>query len=139
MSEIICFVNGLQCLKGQTISRSLYFDARMGRIIHEPFEAPATVHDMQGKIIAPAFLELQTNGCAGFHFTHFQDNSELYQENLTKVSKYLVTTGVGSFWATVPTVSLENFKNVGNFESYYRARFASPTPQQRATAYIPCY
>ena len=117
MSDLECFVNGLQCLNGLLIQRPLYFNVKTGKIIQEPLEEPTIVHDLQGKIIAPAFLELQTNGCAGFHFTHFQNNPETYQHDLRKVAKYLTTTGVGSFWATIPTVSLENFKNVGSFVS----------------------
>ncbi|KAL9123405.1 MAG: hypothetical protein Q9187_000044 [Circinaria calcarea] len=109
MENVIGFENGLLCLRGKLVWGTLYVDLADGCIIDEPPARPHVVHDMKGQIIAPAFLELQTNGCIGFHFTHFHD-PEVYQENLKEVARYLVTTGVGSFWATLPTISVDLFK-----------------------------
>ncbi|KAI9849035.1 MAG: hypothetical protein M1837_005926 [Sclerophora amabilis] len=67
--------------------------------------------DLGGKIVAPGFLELQTNGLLGFHFTHYEDD-EQYQSQLRRVSKYLITKGVTGFWATVPTVSTDTFQKI---------------------------
>ena len=113
MENIIGLENGLLCIRGNLIRSTLYVDLHTGDIIDEPQVRPHLLLDMKGQIIAPAFLELQTNGCSGFHFTHFQD-PDVYQENLRKVSRYLLTTGVGGFWATLPTISVDLFKTVGN-------------------------
>lgn len=67
--------------------------------------------DLEEGIIAPGFLELQTNGLLGFHFTHFTDE-EQYAAEIDKAAKYLVTQGVTGFWGTIPTVSSEEFKKV---------------------------
>ncbi|MCJ1372414.1 hypothetical protein MMC20_003638 [Loxospora ochrophaea] len=90
----------------------LFVDRDTGRIVDEPLSTiPYEVRDLKGLILAPAFLELQTNGCAGVHFTVFEDAST-YHENLRMVSKYLATTGVGAFLATIPTVSSDVFSKV---------------------------
>ena len=67
--------------------------------------------DLEEGIIAPGFLELQTNGLLGFHFTHFKDEAQ-YGAEIDKVSKYLISEGVTGFWATIPTVSADEFKKV---------------------------
>lgn len=67
--------------------------------------------DLEDGIIAPGFIELQTNGMRGFHFTHFNDGPS-YAAKLEDVAKYLPTQGVTSFYATVPTVSSSDFKRV---------------------------
>ena len=67
--------------------------------------------DLEDNIVAPGFLELQTNGMLGFHFTNFENTSQ-YQAELHKVAKYLVTKGVTGFWVTIPTVSDTAFKRV---------------------------
>jgi N-acetylglucosamine-6-phosphate deacetylase len=63
-------------------------------------------------IIAPGLLELHTNGLLGFHFTHFNDEEE-YAGQIDKAAKFLVTQGVTGFWATIPTVSSDEYKKVG--------------------------
>ena len=67
--------------------------------------------DLEEGIIAPGFLELQTNGMRGFHFTHFQDEKS-YAEEIDKVAKYLPSTGVTGFYPTIPTVAADEFKKV---------------------------
>ncbi|KAI4277910.1 MAG: hypothetical protein L6R38_005351 [Xanthoria sp. 2 TBL-2021] len=67
--------------------------------------------DMENHIIAPAFIELQTNGCLGMHFTNFEDEGG-YRANLEIVSRYLVEKGVGGFYVTLPTVKADIFKKI---------------------------
>ena len=110
MPNIVRFVNGPICLRGRLEDTELCVDVDSGLIVDGGSET-TSIYDVQEHLIAPAFLELQTNGCAGFHFTHFQ-SAESYQKNLVKVSQYLVSTGVGSYWATIPTVSSDVFKKV---------------------------
>ena len=69
------------------------------------------VIDLDNAILAPGFLELQTNGMRGFHFTHFEDERK-YGEKLDEVARYLPSQGVTGFWATIPTVHSEEFKKV---------------------------
>ena len=109
--ETTSLINCMICRDGQLQAGSLHFNTTTGLIVDGPSDMPESVQDMKGHIVAPAFLELQINGCTGFHFTIFQGPDE-YQENPQNVSAYLKTTGVGSFWATIPTVSSEIFQKV---------------------------
>lgn len=67
--------------------------------------------DLGGAIVAPGFLELQTNGMRGFHFTHFE-HAQSYAQKIDDVAGYLPSTGCTGFYATIPTVSSEDFKKV---------------------------
>ena len=111
MANIIAFSNGYLCLRGKLVESTLFIDQTTGLIVSEPHDQPAEVVDLKGGILAPAYIELQTNGCVGLHFTHYKDPLT-YQSNLKKVSRYMITKGVGGFWATVPTVSSDVFQKV---------------------------
>lgn len=67
--------------------------------------------DLGGAIVGPGLIELQTNGMKGFHFTHFEDQHS-YAQKLEDVARYLPSTGCTGFYATVPTVSSDDFKKV---------------------------
>ena len=75
--------------------------------------AAAKVIDLEGAIVAPGYIELQTNGMRGFHFTHFDDQAS-YSAKVDEIARYLVTQGVTAFYATIPTVSSEEFKKVSS-------------------------
>jgi N-acetylglucosamine-6-phosphate deacetylase len=78
-----------------------------------PSDDGAKLVDLHNAIVAPGFLELQTNGMRGFHFTHFED-PEQYRSKVNEVAKYLPSQGVTGFWATIPTVESTEFKKVGS-------------------------
>ena len=105
------FVNGRLCIKGEEIRRSVFVDQDSGLIVSEPKEGPSETVDLNGRFLAPSFLELQTNGCLGVHFTNYED-SHIYQDNLKRISQHLTTQGVGGFYVTLPTVSSHVFKKV---------------------------
>lgn len=67
--------------------------------------------DLGGAIVGPGLIELQTNGMKGFHFTHFEDEQS-YAQKVEEVARYLPSTGCTSFYATIPTVSSDDFKKV---------------------------
>lgn len=107
------FTNCQVCIFGEFTQQDLYFDEETGLITPNYYYRTDGIEkiDLDGAVVAPGFLELQTNGLLGFHFTHFE-SKEKYQKELEKVSKHLVTRGVTGFWATVPTVSSETFQKV---------------------------
>ena len=109
--ETTSLINCLICRDGQLQEGALHFNAATGLIVDGPSDMRESIQDTKGNIVAPAFLELQSNGCIGFHFTNFEE-PEQYQHDLQKVSSHLKTTGVGSFWATIPTVSSELYQKV---------------------------
>ncbi|KAI5370164.1 Putative N-acetylglucosamine-6-phosphate deacetylase, metal-dependent hydrolase [Septoria linicola] len=67
--------------------------------------------DLDGAIIAPGYLELQTNGVKGFHFTDFQDGGS-YAQRLDEAARFMATTGVTAFYPTIPTVPVEGYKKI---------------------------
>lgn len=113
MSGSITFKNCRICLNGSLVEgEPLVFSEDTGLILESTTGLEGCkVVDLNDKIVAPGFLELQTNGVNGFHFTHF-DNEETYIEKLKGTARYYVTKGVTSFWVTIPTVSESNYKKV---------------------------
>ena len=110
-NNIKAFINGRICRRGKEIKETIFVDHDSGLIVREPKEGPGETIDLNDRFLAPSFLELQTNGCLGIHFTNYKD-SETYQENLKRISRHLTTRGVGSFYVTLPTVSSDVFKKV---------------------------
>lgn len=105
------FVNCRLCVNGEIIQDQLVVSDDSGLILPRTGYIGGDAVDLEDGIIAPGFLELQTNGLLGFHFTHFEDAKQ-YSSEVDKVSKYLTTQGVTGFWATIPTVSGDDFKKV---------------------------
>ncbi|KAL8710296.1 MAG: hypothetical protein Q9220_005066 [cf. Caloplaca sp. 1 TL-2023] len=105
-------------------SQDLCIDTSTGLIINDPlsesnptfntsYDISTTIKpvNLHNNILAPAYLELQFNGALGVHFTHFW-NEGVYAKNLESVSKWIVSKGVGSWWATLPTIASEQFEKV---------------------------
>ena len=111
MSKAKAFINGRVCLRGQLLHQSVYVDEHTGMIIQQPAEMPTEFVDLKDNVLAPAFLELQTNGSKGVHFTNF-NHPESYGMDLQKVSRHLAQQGVGGFYVTLPTVHRDVFRKV---------------------------
>ena len=109
-NNVRAFVNGRVCVRGKEVKKSIFVDLNNGLIVSDTEKLVETV-DLNGHFLAPSFLELQTNGCLGVHFTNYKD-SQTYKENLKNISRHLVTQGVGSFYVTLPTISSVVFKKV---------------------------
>lgn len=75
-------------------------------------------------IVAPGFLDLQTNGMEGLHFTHLGAAGAAEEERLVdeadvvprlrRVARREVEGGVTGWWATVPTVEKGRWREVGH-------------------------
>ncbi|KAI9795243.1 MAG: hypothetical protein M1835_006139 [Candelina submexicana] len=111
MGMIRAFTNGRLCVNGSLVADQLLVLEESGRIVAPSGDIPDEVIDLEGKIISPGFLELQTNGVLGFHFTHYE-NDEQYLTQLQRISNYFLSRGVTGFWATVPTVSSTDFNKI---------------------------
>ncbi|OCL12137.1 carbohydrate esterase family 9 protein [Glonium stellatum] len=105
------FTNCRYCLNGELVEDHLVISDDNGTILKRTGYIGGEVVDLEDGIIAPGFLELQTNGVNGFHFTHFE-NEQQYEKQLEVTAKYYVTQGVTGFWATVPTVAEDKFKKI---------------------------
>ena len=75
--------------------------------------------NLHNQILAPGFIDLQTNGMAGVHFTTLATGSKSGAEpgeddisRLEKCAKLLVTSGTTAFWATIPTVPQHRWREI---------------------------
>jgi len=107
------FTNCRLCVAGELVQRDLVVSNETGRILDGALSADSETIDLGGAIVAPGFIELQTNGMRGFHFTHFQ-NDQSYQQRVDGIARYLPSTGCTAFYATIPTVSSDDFRKVSS-------------------------
>ncbi|KAL9584340.1 MAG: hypothetical protein Q9212_002181 [Teloschistes hypoglaucus] len=88
MAPYLVFTNGRICYHGTFQKFPVYVDTSTGLIIPSPSTSNTNSEiqtiDLRGRILAPAFLELQTNGALGVHFTQF-DGPETYSRNLERI------------------------------------------------------
>lgn len=106
------FINCRLCINGEIISQPLIFSSE-GILSLQNTCANDDINsiDLDNAILAPGLIELQTNGALGFHFAHEKPPAE-YQVGVEKLAKYLPSTGVTSFFPTVPTVPSTVFQQV---------------------------
>jgi N-acetylglucosamine-6-phosphate deacetylase len=105
------FTNCRLCIAGKLEQRDLVVSNDAGRILDDAPSADNETVNLGGAIVAPGFIELQTNGMRGFHFTHFEDEQS-YAKKVDETARYLPSTGCTGFYATIPTVSSDDFKKV---------------------------
>jgi len=106
------FLNCRLCRNGEIVEgEQLVVSDDTGDILHRTGYIGGDAVDVEDGIIAPGFLELQTNGLRGFHFTNFQDETS-YAKKIDEVAKYLPSTGVTGFYPTIPTVESGEFQKV---------------------------
>lgn len=109
MSNTTQIINCRQCINGRLISSPLTIDSNGYIIPNSPLPPSTQTIDLKDAIISPGFLELQTNGALGFHFAHYSEPIS-YQAGVSKLAKYLPSTGVTGFYPTIPTVSSSVFQ-----------------------------
>lgn len=112
------FTNCRQCINGELVDDHMVVSEDTGEILQRTGYIGGEIVDLDDGIIAPGFLELHTNGVHGFHFTHFE-NEEQYAKKLEETAQYYVTQGVTGFWATIPTVSPNDFQEVSTRPTSY--------------------
>jgi N-acetylglucosamine-6-phosphate deacetylase len=106
------FTNCRVCRNGELLEGERFVISEdTGLILESTGFIGGEIVDLEDAIIAPGFLELHTNGVNGFHFTNFEDDKQ-YAVKLEETAKFYVTQGITSFWATIPTVSAENYQKV---------------------------
>jgi N-acetylglucosamine-6-phosphate deacetylase len=109
------FTNCRICVNGELLDGERFVISNdTGLILESTGFIGGEIVDLDDAIIAPGFLELHTNGVNGFHFTSFEDEKQ-YHQKLEETAKFYVTQGVTGFWATIPTVSAENYHKVSSF------------------------
>lgn len=113
-ASLVRLINGLVCHKGCTKPVHLTFSTVTGLIVDNNTDVSAEHEvDLKGRFIAPGFIEVQTNGLLGFHFTHYNDAAD-YATKLDRIARHLPSQGVTGFYPTVPTVSTADFQRVSS-------------------------
>lgn len=107
------FSNCRICKDGRLVEENLTFSHETGLFVQSNGYISTDPIDLQGNVVAPGFIELQTNGMRGFHFTHFEDEGS-YATKLDEVAQYLPSQGVTGLYVTIPTVASNEFKKVGS-------------------------
>ncbi|EXJ89461.1 N-acetylglucosamine-6-phosphate deacetylase [Capronia epimyces CBS 606.96] len=113
-----CFTNCLLCIQGELVAQDLYFSADAGLITPNYYYRSEGVEriDLNGRIVAPGYLELQTNGTHGVHFTRLAkagaESPQETERKLHEVSRVELSHGVTAWWATVPTVAVDEWTKI---------------------------
>jgi hypothetical protein len=112
MPRLLCFTNCQTCVSGELIPQDVYFSPEQGIIVPNYYYRTEGVEriDLGGAIVAPGFLDLQTNGLQGVHFTQLGRKDD--EEKLLQVARSEARCGVTAFWCTVPTVEEGSWKKV---------------------------
>lgn len=105
------FTNCRYVLNGELVEDHLVISDETGLILKRDGYIGGEAIDLEDTIIAPGFLELHTNGANGFHFTHFEDEIS-YGKKIDGIARYYATQGVTGFWATLPTIKVDEFQKV---------------------------
>ena len=110
---LVCFTNCHLTLHGELLQQDLYFSPATGLIATDDHCRADSVTriNLSGKIVAPGFLELQSNGMAGIHFTQLV-NGEDDESRLQTVARMQIKSGVTGWWATIPTVAPLRWKEI---------------------------
>lgn len=126
--RITKFTNALLLKDGQLVQGDLWVSAETGRIISPQsafYSARRTadrIIDLNGKILAPGFIDVQLNGCHDFDFSV---PDPAYEEKFKSVCRKLVRSGVTSVAPTVTSQKPEVYQAVLPYLGQPRQRRAS--------------
>ncbi|PPJ54146.1 hypothetical protein CBER1_01050 [Cercospora berteroae] len=103
------FLNAKLCRNGELVDNEKFVvSTETGKILSSAGHHGGSIIDLEGAILAPGYLELQTNGVKGFHFTNFENEAQ-YAEKLDEAARFLASTGVTGFYPTIPTVPVQHY------------------------------
>lgn len=107
-------------LKGnELVKEDLWISSLTGKIIRsqEAFYDHHMTSDntvnLGGRIVCPGFIDVQLNGAFGFDFSVALDDMSLFADDLSRVRKALVQTGVTSYLPTLTSQRSEVYQKVG--------------------------
>ncbi|KAB8338831.1 hypothetical protein FH972_021775 [Carpinus fangiana] len=111
MTTLTTFSNCRVCKDGELVDESFVVNSETGLLLKRGTYTGGEIIDLGEAIVAPGFIEIQTNGMLGFHFSNF-NNADQYRNDLSKVQRYLPSTGVTSFYPTLSTVPGELYSKI---------------------------
>ena len=130
-ADVVRLTNCRLILPSSIEARDLWIDTKTGRILDPQStfftdrKAPARTVDLEGRLIAPGFIDLQLNGCFGIDFGAPQSLDEEYAAAFTRAKVELLKGGVTSFAPTVISTGLEAYRKVrlrSTIAEYYGTR-----------------
>jgi N-acetylglucosamine-6-phosphate deacetylase len=117
--RITKFTNCRILKNGQLIEQDLWIDSFSGKILrdqeafYELHLSPDQVINLNGRILAPGFIDVQLNGAQGFDYSVPQATREEYDAGFLESNRGLIKTGVTSFLPTTVSTTAENYQKVG--------------------------
>ncbi|CAK4031937.1 carbohydrate esterase family 9 [Lecanosticta acicola] len=103
-------LTGGRLVKGnRLVQEDLWISSVTGKILHsqevfyEHHVVPDEVIDLEGKILAPGFIDVQFNGAFGYDFSTIPEDMTEYAKGLKRLNRHLVRTGVTSYLPTIPS------------------------------------
>lgn len=91
--------------EGIVKNKAIIIDGNRVEALVDEIPKEIKVIDLQGKIVAPAFIDLQLNGCGGVLF-----NDEISLETLRIMNETNIKTGTTSYLPTLITTTDENIE-----------------------------
>ena len=91
--------------EGIVKNKAIIIDGNRVEALVDEIPKDIKVIDLQGKIVAPAFIDLQLNGCGGVLF-----NDEISLETLRLMNETNIKTGTTSYLPTLITTTDENIE-----------------------------
>jgi N-acetylglucosamine-6-phosphate deacetylase len=130
------------------VEQDLWIDSQSGKVLRDQqafYElqlSPDQVIDLDGRILAPGFIDVQLNGAQGFDYSVPAATREEYEAGLLEANRGLARTGVTSYLPTTVSSTAEVYQQVSLFhERTYNGdkrtsrlmmvdRFCHPWPRQ---------
>ena len=119
---LIKFTDCKLAIKGSLVERDLWIDSKKGVIVdpqkcfYDLRAKPDRIIRLDGKIIAPGFIDIQIHGAMGVDFSVFESN-EAYSSGVKLVNKTLVQYGVTAYCPTLTSQAGEVYKQVPIFRT----------------------
>lgn len=123
------FTNCRLCVDGTLVHNGdLYVDTKSGKIVDRPLHGSVRTIDLQGRILAPGYIDIQNNGIYGLNFSALNADSSpadvaefksFYRDCMAKYLK----TGVTALCPTVTSNFPEVYEKV--LPVYRRSRTSS--------------
>jgi N-acetylglucosamine-6-phosphate deacetylase len=113
------FTNCRLVRNNRLVEADLWVSSTSGKILRSQEEfyehqlSPDQIIDLDGRILAPGFIDVQLNGAQGFDFSVPHDKASAYHDGLQLVNRGLIKTGVTSYLPTVTSQRREVYHKVG--------------------------
>lgn len=116
--RITKFTNCRILKNNHLIEQDLWIDSYSGKVLkdqeafYELQLSPDQVVDLNGRILAPGFIDVQLNGAQGFDYSVPQATREEYDAGFIASNRGLIKTGVTSFLPTTVSTTAEIYQKV---------------------------